>query len=82
MVAVVTEWDRAAMFTAILFDRNGLRRSLGVELALKFRPNDRHAQKGTAVWSCRVDLLGDANKVDVVFPKIFEEREVITFVPR
>jgi hypothetical protein len=70
------------VFTPVLLNGNGLGCSLGVELALKFRPNDRHAQKGTAIGSGRVDLLGDANKVDVVFPKIFEEREVITFVAR
>ncbi|HTE83972.1 MAG TPA: hypothetical protein VK821_04510 [Dehalococcoidia bacterium] len=73
MLPVVTEWDRAAVFTPVLFDGNGLGGSLRVELALEFRPNDRHAQEGTTVGSGRIDLLGDTNKVDIVLPKIFEE---------
>jgi hypothetical protein len=56
MVTVVTEWDGAAVFTPILLNRNGLRRSLGVEFALKFCPDDRHAEESAAVWSGGVDL--------------------------
>ncbi|MEO6795786.1 MAG: hypothetical protein ABI401_16335 [Candidatus Dormibacter sp.] len=80
MLPVVTERDGAAVLTAILLHRNRLRRSLGVEFALQFSPHDSHPEERTAVRRRGIDLLSDADKVDVVFSKLLEEREVIALV--
>ena len=53
------------MLAAILLDCYGLRRTLGIELSLEFRPNDGHAQESTAIWIRSFSLiLAQSNLAD------------------
>jgi hypothetical protein len=53
---------------------------LRIEFALEFRPDDGHGEEGAPIGSRGVDLLGDADEVDVVLPDVLQEGEVIALV--
>jgi len=62
----VAKWNRAEVLTARLLGGNPLDGPLGVEFALEFGPDDGHREEGPAIGSGGVDLLRDANEVDVL----------------
>ncbi|TMD03636.1 MAG: hypothetical protein E6J01_15900 [Chloroflexi bacterium] len=70
------------MLSARLLCRDPLNGPLRIEFALEFCPDDGHCQKGSTIWGRCVDLLRDANEVNVLFLDVFQEGEVVSLVAR
>jgi hypothetical protein len=53
---------------------------LGIEFPFEFRPDDGHCKEGPPIRCRRVDLLGNADEVDVLFPDVLQEGKLIPLV--
>jgi hypothetical protein len=76
----VAEWNRAEVLAARLLRGDPLNGPLGIEFPFEFRPDDGHRKESPPVRCRRVDLLGDADEVDVLFPDVLQEGKVIPLV--
>ena len=80
--ARVAEGNCAKVPAPRLLGSDPLDSSFGVQFAFELRPDDSNGEEGPAIRSRGVDLLRDADEIDVLLADVLQEGEVIALVAR